>query len=95
MIERIKKYKKTVVGGFAGLAGMLHLGFLGDIGLALADQAGALFSAFSVSAFTLGDALPAWIPLEVLEAGALFFGSLFVVMRIVKALTAIKDSVDD
>jgi hypothetical protein len=90
MTNEIKKKavaKATAV--VAVLGSVLHFpaGMLDAVWASL----GTLFPALSISAFTLGSELPAWVPVSTLETVALAAGALYVAKLLYKSYQKMED----
>lgn len=91
MTSKIKKMavaKATAL--VAVLGSVLH--FPAGLFDAVWVSIGTLFPALSISAFTLGSKLPAWVPVGALETLALVAGSLYVVKLLYKSYQNMEDS---
>lgn len=91
MTNKIKKKAVAKATALVGaLASMLH--FPVELFDAVWVSIGTLFPALSISAFTLGESLPAWIPVGALEMVALTAGVLYVAKLLYKTYQNMEDS---
>lgn len=95
----VGKYLKTVrarvMAAITVITGLLAGGFdiIANFGEVIWMSAGSLFSALSISAFTLGDAV-AWLPADLLSQLALFIGVVYV-MKLLHDVWRSFNEVDD
>lgn len=78
----------TVVIGVVG--GVLQVPLVAALWDVLWSQAGALFAALSVTGFTLAPEVP-WLPTQTIQVAALVAGGLFVLTRLHKVWTALRE----